>query len=271
MKLFNYISLLFGMGCLITSCSSDLRELEPEQGTPMEFTCGVSRGTQTTDPETIGVMAYQNESETPDFMNNQLLSKTGQRWSYSPIKYWPESPNQLSFYAYSPYVAVNENETANGNGLSVENLKLTYQTPQEVAKHPDLLIAAPIVGKTVDSGRKISFSFSHVLACVSFEISNSVTKEKLPDQLVLKGIYTGGTRELNGNQWSLTETEDLVISYPLEEGTHFLMLLPQMLTDDSKVELKLGGTPLVTAELKNDAVTQWEAGKQYVYKLTIKQ
>ena len=68
----------------------------------------------------FGVFSYYSDSESysetskPNFMYNQKVS--GENWTYSPLKYWPnefgknaasEGQDRLTFFAYAPYVEVN--------------------------------------------------------------------------------------------------------------------------------------------------------------------
>ena len=68
----------------------------------------------------FGVFAYYSDSESfsetskPNFMYNQKVS--GENWTYSPLKYWPnefgknassEGQDRLTFFAYAPYVNAN--------------------------------------------------------------------------------------------------------------------------------------------------------------------
>lgn len=66
----------------------------------------------------FGVFAYYTDgatygkTATPDFMYNQKVVKTGDTWSYEPVKYWPneygekaasEGTDYVTFFAYAPW------------------------------------------------------------------------------------------------------------------------------------------------------------------------
>lgn len=66
----------------------------------------------------FGVFAYYTggatygKTATPDFMYNQKVVKTGDTWSYEPVKYWPneygekaasEGTDYVTFFAYAPW------------------------------------------------------------------------------------------------------------------------------------------------------------------------
>lgn len=70
----------------------------------------------------FGVFAYHTNSDvydqtfTPNFMYNQQVTYSTDKWVYTPIKYWPnefgngaasEDVDKVSFFAYAPFVTVN--------------------------------------------------------------------------------------------------------------------------------------------------------------------
>lgn len=105
----NYIIGVIACAALtMTSCSNDeIGGNNTKQGDPIEF--GVylgrdaqgSRGTSTTTDNLtkFGVSAYYMYSVTPDFMYNQAVNKSGDAWTYSPVKYWPTQEGfHITFY-----------------------------------------------------------------------------------------------------------------------------------------------------------------------------
>ena len=67
-----------------------------------------------------------NYSEaTNDFMYNQLVNYDGSKWTYSPIKYWPNPTNgqpadaqKVSFFAYAPYADPEATAADNTYGIT---------------------------------------------------------------------------------------------------------------------------------------------------------
>ena len=68
----------------------------------------------------FGVFGYYTDmnmyepTAIPNFMYNQQVTKSGSSWTYAPVMYWPneygskaqsDDVDQLSFFAYAPYVA----------------------------------------------------------------------------------------------------------------------------------------------------------------------
>ena len=85
---------------------------------------------------------------TPNFMWNQQVSSDGTKWSYSPVKYWPngnatadntangatgEGGGKVSFFAYAPWVSAGANEpgiTAVSNNTDKKNPSVSYRLSQ---------------------------------------------------------------------------------------------------------------------------------------------
>ena len=117
----NYIMGVIACAALtMTSCSNDeIGGNNTKQGDPIEFGVYLGRDAQgsrgtiiTTDNLTkFGVSAYYATYPSPDFMYNQAVNKSGNAWTYSPVKYWPTMEGYgITFYAYAPH-------TENANDL----------------------------------------------------------------------------------------------------------------------------------------------------------
>lgn len=59
--------------------------------------------------------SYDNLSATPNFMYNENVTWSTDKWVYAPVKYWPnefgngalsDDVDKVSFFAYAPYVSV---------------------------------------------------------------------------------------------------------------------------------------------------------------------
>ncbi len=95
----------------------------------------------------FGVFASQATGTIPDLMYNQKVeyifpaqgSGLGGYWTYSPLKYWPASPEGTCFYAYAPYVptpAGLASGTTGIIGMSANNIS-TPAILYARAKHPE--------------------------------------------------------------------------------------------------------------------------------------
>lgn len=137
------IFLFAAAAALLTACSSEELGSEYAQQkaseTPINFSVYTPRttrtganmseytdykkGIQTEDLKTIGfgILAYYTDDETydadkstPNFMYNTQVTYQGTAWKYNPVMYWPnefkaanaENIDRVSFFAYAPYVEV---------------------------------------------------------------------------------------------------------------------------------------------------------------------
>lgn len=134
--------------------------------------------------DAIGVFAYLNSSDFPNFMNNQKVTYDGVNWNYSPVKYWPNNEkDELSFYAYYPSSTINSqikvSTTDTGNPI------VTYDNTKADV---DLMVAQTPTQHFFTSKDGVKFNFSHLLARVKFRfvIKNGNGEDYRPVIHVLK-------------------------------------------------------------------------------------
>ena len=121
---------------MLAGCSESeelaLRQSESSQEGRIDFTVYASRNTRAGQPGEMnmtalqgagagfGVFAYYTDntfyderSSVADFMYNQPVTWSGQRWTYDPVKYWPnefgsnaasQGIDYVTFFAYAPFV-----------------------------------------------------------------------------------------------------------------------------------------------------------------------
>ena len=112
------------------------------------------------------------------FMNDTKVTKSGDSWTYSPLKYWPNNPGDMvSFVAYAPHI-VDAYGNTNYN-ITVKGKELTYKVTGEVKKQVDLLYSDSDVYNTIDLTKqsvddKITFYFRHALSKITFTVSAAV-------------------------------------------------------------------------------------------------
>ena len=113
----------------------------------------------------FGVIAYEKEgaydgSTKPTFMYNQLVEYSSSKWTYTPVKYWPNQLNDdgttdgqgawsqkahtVSFFAYAPYVAsIGSTETEGIIAMSAASATgdptITYKISDDLDKNVDLV------------------------------------------------------------------------------------------------------------------------------------
>ncbi len=135
-----------------------------------------------------GLHHYSDVDAQPDFMYNQKVTWDGSKWTYNPLKYWPngegtvngstgEAPHYVSFMAYAPYSDMSTGDA----GYCIPSMSLqhelgnpwvSYRIHTDVTKQVDLLYATPLLdqSKQTTSGN-LSFSFKHALACAGSNVS----------------------------------------------------------------------------------------------------
>ena len=117
------------------------------------------------------------------FMTNTKVTYDADKdkWTYSPLKYWPNNADdQVSFFAYGPYAkdgnANNIEVVTDDEGNFTTDLKFTV--PSDVKEQVDLIYntnhdgtvnqGKPEVGSTID------FKFDHALSRISFTVEAAV-------------------------------------------------------------------------------------------------
>ena len=180
MKGMNFFILASGciLAAALASCTSIDEPVPEPSSSPIGFSPAVNdantRYASDDLPATMGVFAYLTEgsgfnasTSTPNFMYNQLVTRNGTAWSYTPVKYWPTNANdKVSFFAYAPHNASGLTPCAN---TQKGYPSFTYTVPTAEASQIDLLASAPLLDKK--SGN-ISPTLKHALTKVNIIIKN---------------------------------------------------------------------------------------------------
>jgi hypothetical protein len=221
---------------------------------------------------------------TPNFMLGQAVSKNGNVWEYSPLKYWPANNGKVSFFAIAPAPGTENGITyISGSGYP----RFTVTPVSDPAKQQDICVASAM--NHTRSGGTVPFSFKHAMAKVTFASTyfNANGDKYTLKKLTLDDVYTTGTLEINaaGFTWTPTgakgsyelltanghfdaSTEYTTISNgkvsakgSAPEGT--LMLIPQSLSDATLVAtFEVNASDIV----KNVSIPLvLEAGKEYTF------
>ena len=187
----NYIMGVIACAALtMTSCSNDeIGGNNTKQGDPIEFGVYLGRDAQgsrgtiiTTENLTkFGVSAYYLTSVTPDFMYNQAVNKSGDAWTYSPVKYWPTMKGYgITFYAYAPHT-----EDANGfiklpdnneTGVPVINVSLPTGDDADLKKMVDFVTDEEYYQQKTNGNNtsdKITFTFNHKMTRIGLKANAS--------------------------------------------------------------------------------------------------
>lgn len=190
---------ILASGCILTaalaSCTSIDEPVPEPSSSPIGFSPAVNdantRYASDDLPATMGVFAYLTEgsgfnasTSTPNFMYNQLVTRNGTAWSYTPVKYWPTNANdKVSFFAYAPH---------NANGLTpCSNTQkgypsFTYTVPAAEASQEDLLVSAPLLNQ---NGGEIAPVLKHALTKITFNVKSEM-KLKVTSLTVNKASST---------------------------------------------------------------------------------
>ena len=200
---------------------------------PLFTTRSVINSTSDLQSSGFGVIAYYTENTpwstaaataTPNFMYNQQVTYSSDKWTYSPVKYWPNDNNPadkagatgsqahsyVSFFAYAPY---------NGEGITLSAPTATGAPTVTYTwgRDRDLLHDRKTdCYKTMDknygtvSGR-VPFVFYHALALVEFKVrrmyppGSDITLNSIH---ITSNGYTGGTFNLATGEWTATTGND---------------------------------------------------------------
>lgn len=229
------VTALLMAGCSQNEVTDFRQDADPAIGFDV-YTGVATRGTDVTNATMqttgFGVMGYYTGSKawkdatdvTPSFMCNQLVTYNTGKWTYSPIKYWPNNKSdKVSFFAYAPYEDGNKNlgiVTPAEDDKTHPSITFTLQGKENLSNMVDLVVAEQLDRSAENSTTSnINFNFEHILTKVSF-------KAKLGD------AYTG----LDGTNSFVYITHMWIVG---KTNTNSLSILGNKLTNtDSKFYTK---------------------------------
>ena len=211
----------------IAGCSqNEITEISPEANPAVGFS--VFTGTQTKGTITdntgttgiqttgFGVLAYytgtddfgsgSHASPTPNFMWNQKVEYKSSAWSYTPLKYWPNTTDEkISFFAYAPY-ADTQSAASSSNGIELTAAtasgypKITFHWNTTTPSAGVDLVATNAAqtggDKTINLTKQtaaVPFKFKHVLSRANFwaKLDGSVNDSETT--VFIKGVKLLGT------------------------------------------------------------------------------
>ncbi len=288
----NYIMGVIACAALtMTSCSNDeIGGNNTKQGDPIEFGVYLGRDAQgsrgtiitTENLNKFGVTAYYMNSDAPDIMYNQAVIKSGNSWTYSPVKYWPTTEGDvISFYAYAPYTKNNNglivlsDNTENSNGVPKATISLPTGTNADLTQMVDFVADAKFhVGKTNGNGtsKAVEFQLHHEMTRISLQanvsenvFNSSDTNKANKTKVVIRSLklnkggefYTTSTYTFpqiftpNGTWSGPNETADLDLQSILNWSTTTWTINSTDIISDSKKGIALEGKKAVNL-LKKD-------------------
>ena len=228
------------------------------------------------------VAAYKEDGNIgSQFFMNEIATNNGTNWVPQRIYYWPGSNRQLRFLAWAPtdatFQAVPNSPTAT---------TLQYTTPAEAKDQRDLVAAAT---DFIDSPAKegncipVGLQFKHLCTAVKIKTGAQMTAGTIKS-VSITNVKNSGSYDMVSSTWSLNNgTANYTVTpnkattgttpngTDLNEGESTLMLLPQTLGADSKLEVKfhdnISGRDRILSASLNGA--EWPMGKTVTYRLSI--
>lgn len=196
-----------------------------------------------------GLHYYSDSNVKPDFMYNQQVTWSTDKWTYTPLKYWPNgegetnssivtgsNPHYVSFLAYAPFsddVSPDpENKPADycipsfSRQGEIGNPWLTYRLHSDIEKQVDLICAQPVLDQQKpNNGEPVHFVFRHALACVGDKINVACTTG-LQNQI--KGRVNGVSIK-----YAKLIVTDLKIEYTLTSKARLVLWYVENNTNDA--------------------------------------
>ena len=214
------------------------------------------------------------------YFMNETATKSGNNWVPAHTYYWPGSNRQLRFLAWAPtdaFQAVPNTPKAT---------TLQYTTPTEAKNQRDLVAAATDFMKSpANDGTctPVSLNFKHLCTAVIIKPGEQMTAGTI-QSVSLKGVKNSGTYDMVNSEWTLndattsyTVSPNMATGSTTAEGTKLnadyatFMLLPQILGEDSQLEVKFhddisGRDRTLSASLDR---AEWPMGQTVTYRLSI--
>lgn len=214
------------------------------------------------------------------YFMNETATKSVNNWVPAHTYYWPGSNRQLRFLAWAPkdaFQAVPNTPKAT---------TLQYTTPTEAKNQHDIVAAATdFIDSPANDGTctPVSLNFEHLCSAVIIKTGATMT-EGIIKSVSITNVKNSGSYDMVSSTWSLTDSKANYTVSPefatsgstangtdLNAGESTLMLLPQTLGADSKLEVKFqdnisGKDRILSASLDG---AEWPMGKTVTYRLSI--
>lgn len=176
---------------VLAGCSkNEITEISPDANPPIAF--DIYTGAQTkgtvTDNEAgttgiknatgFGVLAYYtgqtpwSTTGIPNFMWNQQVTYSNSAWSYTPVKYWPNTDgDKISFFAYAPYSATPSGGSPTNGIMLPTNADATKPTITFTINNNPTNMVDLVAGFQKDQQKqtsKVNFVLKHLLSRAEF-------------------------------------------------------------------------------------------------------
>lgn len=206
---------------------------------------------------------YNGSASFPDF-DNQKVTYSNSKWTYTPLRFWP-TDGQIDFYAYAPY--------KDSKKLKENTTTFDFTVADKAADQEDLLWAnalGQITTNGANTKEKVKIHFYHALSRLGYSVKlygdysssnakfilNSIKLAGSSDGTSKKAFYKAGTIDLSkkngvGDLWNTSSSSsnegkqnfDWVSSDKQVDntgiknaGTDYLFVIPQDFSIDKTEE-----------------------------------
>lgn len=228
------------------------------------------------------VAAYKEDGNIgSQFFMNEIATNNGTNWVPQRIYYWPGSNRQLRFLAWAPTDAAFQTVPNSPTATTLQ-----YTTPAEAKDQRDIVAAAT---DFIDSPAKegncipVGLQFKHLCTAVKIKTGAQMTAGTIKS-VSITNVKNSGSYDMVSSTWTLNDgTANFTVTpnkattgttpngTDLNKGESTLMLLPQTLGADSKLEVKfhdnISGRDRILSASLNGA--EWPMGKTVTYRLSI--
>jgi len=153
------------------------------KGQPIGFEIeGQTKGSliSNTTLDRFGVFAFSHPTggfdpalSKPDFFYNLSVEKSGAKWLYNPITYWPPT-GSISFFAYAPHSSTTGGAITHSSQSDVGFPIITYTLPDAIPNQIDLLTSIPVY-EARNQATPVEFELYHALSTINFRAHFAAT------------------------------------------------------------------------------------------------
>jgi hypothetical protein len=202
----------------MSACSVE-REVTPNpEGHTIAFSAGeesATRASIVTSLRKIGVFGYSHTggfddalvSRLPDyFLNQDVADLPGNgTWTYDGVrKYWPAQGTNLSFFAYAPFVDVEDTFTLYPTKLADAGAPtIDYTVPTGIIDQIDLMWGKSVDMTFADSNNgQVELKMDHALTRVDFEVKLAEEEQGRPfivkfNELTVRNVVGEGVLDMS--------------------------------------------------------------------------
>jgi len=211
------------------------------------------------------------------FSNLQYTKDASGTWVSNPEYWWLDANTHFTFYGYAPSNAAGATYIADKQTWQP---KLDYTVPADVARQCDLAYNVLTSEYIADRNITVPLTMKHALANVAFKTGTGMAAGKIT-KVTVKNVLGHGILNLATGEWTLSQESLTDFSVALSKNSSdnaditsdgtYLMLLPGCTTGLSSLEIEFTKADGTSATYSGSlpASTDWQAGKQYRYTVTV--